>query len=77
MGEVQHVNDERIVRRPTLGAENRAAGFRVQSVAGEAVHRLGRDRHEFAPLQGLCQPMQVGWSGGVDFGHHVSDAVKH
>ncbi len=72
---VGEVDDQRVVRRAPLGAEDARDGVRSQGVGPQAVDRLGGERHQPAPPQhGGGGPDGVGVAGVVDGG---LDGVAH
>jgi hypothetical protein len=50
-GDVEHVHDERVVRRPTLRDEDLRRSRRIERQGPQAVDRLGRKRDELAGEQ--------------------------
>ena len=69
--QVEHMDDERVVRRPALGPEDGAAGLGIQRVRGEPINRLGRDGHQTAVAQHPGEPAQGGGGGAVETGFHA------
>ena len=49
--EAIHMRDQRIEARPALGLENARHRLAVGGIGAQAVHRLGRERHEAAGTQ--------------------------
>ena len=49
--EAVHMRDQRIEARPALGLENARHRLAVGGIGAQAVHRLGRERHQAAGTQ--------------------------
>ena len=69
---VAHVRDERMRRRPPLGAKIRASAAGVERARAEAVHRLRRKRDELAGAQPRDRFVEPPLSGSATRTHAAS-----
>ncbi len=71
------VNDERVVRRPSLGLKDGLDRLRLESIGPKTVDRLGRKRHE-APLPkhrgGICGRRSPYRLHGEHYAHEQLDS---
>jgi hypothetical protein len=69
------MHDQRMRRRPLLDLEYSAQRHRVPGMRPEAIHRLGRKRHEFAVAQSLHGSVELDMCGANN-GDHTGELYR-